>query len=102
MAFASKDFKEAIRLYSLAMKGDIAPEVETIYYLNRADAYLQLDQYEECLDDCDAALINDPSNITAYLKRASALSAKGEPERAIEVLSVASKIDVNNTEPRRL
>ena len=47
-------------------------------------------------------MINDPSNVTAHLKRATVFSAKGEPEIALEVLAIASKIDADNTELRKL
>lgn len=47
-----KNFKEAINNYTLAI--EIQPN--HIYYSNRANAYLELNQYEECIEDCIKAI----------------------------------------------
>ena len=47
-AFMARNFMEAINNYTSAI--EIQPN--HIYYSNRANAHLELNQFEECIKDC--------------------------------------------------
>ena len=51
-AFAAKNFDEAISNYSQA----IAIQPNHIYYANRANAYLEKNEFEQCITDCEESI----------------------------------------------
>jgi len=52
---------------------DVRADIEMDYYMKRADAYIQLKMYMECINDCDAARILVPSNLQSYMMSANAM-----------------------------
>ena len=69
------------------------------YYMKRADAYMEMKMYDDCIEDCDAARILFPSNVYIYLTSASALLEKGDHEEAMKMVETAKKIDKKSTLP---
>ena len=63
-AFMAKNFKEAINNYTLAI--EIQPN--HIYYSNRANAYLELNQFDECIEDCIKAIELDKTFSKSYYR----------------------------------
>jgi tetratricopeptide (TPR) repeat protein len=43
-----------------------------VYYANRALAYLHLDKYQECVEDCDIAISIENRYKKSYLRKAEA------------------------------
>ena len=54
-AFANKNFEEAIKQYTLAIEITL-DKPNHIFYANRANAQLELCNYEECIADCNQAI----------------------------------------------
>jgi tetratricopeptide (TPR) repeat protein len=64
---------ESVRLYSEALKADIAAVRWTAILLsNRAAAYMSLHKYSEAVSDCHLAISKDPGFSKSYLRRARA------------------------------
>ena len=47
----------------------------------------------ECIDDCDAARILNPSDLQIYHTSATAMSQKGDFQEALNMVKIAKKID---------
>jgi len=47
-AFAAKNFSEAIKQFTMAIEITI-DQPNHIYYANRANCHLEIEQYEECI-----------------------------------------------------
>ena len=47
-----------------------------IYFANRANAYLELRNFDDCITDCDAAIKIDKNYSKTYLRKAKALILK--------------------------
>jgi tetratricopeptide (TPR) repeat protein len=54
-AFAQKKYTEAVKQYTMAI--EISQETPNhIYFANRANAYLEMGLFEECIADCNQAM----------------------------------------------
>ena len=62
--YASKNYKEAINLYSQAVDAFPRPE----FYGNRAAAYIATYKFKEALSDCLNAIELDPNFRKAYIR----------------------------------
>lgn len=67
-AYGSKDFNNAIELYSKA----ILCKPEAVYYSNRAACYNALADWEKVVEDTTAAINLDPEYVKAMNRRANA------------------------------
>jgi tetratricopeptide (TPR) repeat protein len=72
-AFANKNFQEAIKQYTLAIEVTLE-KPNHVYFSNRANAYLEMGNYEECIGDCNYALHIEPNFAKAYFRKAKALA----------------------------
>ncbi|KAG1734694.1 phosphoprotein phosphatase [Suillus paluster] len=79
-AFASHDFVEAIRLYSLAI--ELNP-LDATYWCNRAAARTKLEEYGFALADASKAIEVDPKYAKAYYRRATCYLQIAKPQLAI-------------------
>ena len=43
-----------------------------VYYANRANVYIELLKYKNCIEDCDTAIKIDPKFVKSYLRKAKA------------------------------
>ncbi|PVV02786.1 hypothetical protein BB560_002754, partial [Smittium megazygosporum] len=91
--FKGKDYAQAIKHYSKAIELD--PK-NSIYYVNRAIAYLKIEQYEKADADCTQGLKIDPKNIKAFWRRAVAKEQLGKLEEAKNDLDSAVSLEPNN------
>ena len=69
-ALTQKNYKQAIELYSLAIKED--PSYTKAYY-NRANAKLTIKAYEDAINDFDLTIRQDPDFKKAHLYKGYAL-----------------------------
>lgn len=94
-AFKRGDWKQAIDLYSAAIKLDntLLPA-----YNNRALAYLKIQRYAEALADSAVLLEREPSNVKALLRHAAAAEALGDVSTAESDLNKVLEIEPNNKE----
>uniref|UniRef100_A0A7S1AJ66 Uncharacterized protein n=1 Tax=Noctiluca scintillans TaxID=2966 RepID=A0A7S1AJ66_NOCSC len=84
--FKNGAYRDALQLYSKAINAG-ADKVETAkLYANRAAAWLTLEAYQEAIQDCQAAIVLDPTYARAYVRLASALCEVGKIDEAMAVL----------------
>ncbi|CAD8056186.1 unnamed protein product [Paramecium primaurelia] len=89
-AFLNRQYSKAIMLYSKALQLEENP----IFYNNRSQAYLQTDELELALQDCNKALQLNPSYVKATTNKAQVLYEMGYLQEAIECLQ-----SINNHTP---
>lgn len=73
-AFMAGDYQEAIRQYTIAIELTF-DSPSPIYYANRANAHLELHNYEESINDCNKAIEIDATFVKSHYRRAKALWA---------------------------
>ncbi|PRQ18095.1 putative 43kDa postsynaptic protein [Rosa chinensis] len=73
-AYKKKDFDTAIQHYTKAMEID---DEDISYLLNRAATYLEMGQYDECIEDCDKAVEKGREVRADFKMIAKALTRKG-------------------------
>lgn len=78
-AFKNKNFEEAIRLYTQAIRFKADP----VFYSNRAACYANIGMHDKVLEDCDVALLLNPTYTKALSCRAQALERKGDLYEAL-------------------
>ncbi|KAJ3372459.1 RNA polymerase II-associated protein 3 [Allomyces arbusculus] len=91
--FKKAKYAKAIQHYARAIALD---PTDAVFYLNRAAAYLKLDQNEAAEQDCDAALQRDPKSVKALFRRATARRATGNTAGAIADLERALVLEPMN------
>ena len=74
--FLAKNFKEAVELYTSAIELSLE-NPNAVYFSNRANAKLELFDFQGCIDDCDEAIKIDKSYVKSYLRKAKALTVLG-------------------------
>ena len=77
-------------------------EPDRIYFGNRANAHLALEQYDQCIQDCDQAIALDPDYVKAYYRKARALFDQGKAVEASEACYYALTLDAESNELRTL
>ena len=80
-AFRAKKFDEAVRLYGAAIAASPAPV--SVYFSNRAAAFLLQNKLDEALADARESVRLDPSNSKGFLRVGKALYALGKYSEAI-------------------
>ena len=70
-AYKNKEYLKAINYYSKAIQYN--PQ-DPNFYSNRALCYFNMENFKECVRDCDLAIDLNPSFVKAYRKKASALA----------------------------
>lgn len=80
-SFQKGEYEKAVELYSRS----IACDPDAISALgNRSIAYLKLEKYHECVDDCTSVLETDGGHVKSYLRRGTAKQHLGQMQGAIE------------------
>ncbi len=62
-------------------------------YVNRANTYLNDNQYEKAISECTKAIQLEPHLYIAYINRASAYSMKGQYELVINDCNLAIQLE---------
>lgn len=88
--FKMKEFEAAKRLYTQAIE---AKRDEPVAYLNRAACNLNLKLYYDVLEDCNQAIMLDPTMCKAFYRRANALFELSRLNLSRADYSRASKLD---------
>lgn len=91
-AFKSKNFEQAKEFYSKALelipnhekKKEESKQTLSILYCNRGATYLQLNNFEECLKDCNSALELSPNLVKALYRRCLAYEGLKEYKLAFD------------------
>lgn len=83
-AFKAKDYRKAIELWTEAVQVDPKNKDQNAKILqNRAQAYINLKEYDNAVNDCTEALKLDPSYLKAQKIRAKAHGGAGNWEEAV-------------------
>lgn len=83
-AFKAKDYRRAIELYTQAVEVDPSnKDMNAKILQNRAQAYINLKEYDSAVDDCTEALRLDPGYVKAMKMRAKAYGGAGSWEDAV-------------------
>lgn len=72
-------------------------EVKSDCYCNRAACYVQLYEPVKVRDDCNAALLLNPNNVKALLRRGQALEGLEKYKDSLADFQQALKLDPNNS-----
>lgn len=97
--FKSGDYQQAVDIYTSAL--DVALEDREVLLAvlsNRAACFLKLERYQDCIDDCSAALEINGSQPKPYYRRATAHESTGDLQSAFKDLSKLIQIDPKNVE----
>ena len=95
-AFISGKYSEAVSLYSKA----IEMQPNHVYFANRANAYLEMDENEKCLGDCEAAISLDKTYFKAFYRKALALYNLEKHDEALKVLGEAKQLEDSDLVPK--
>ena len=68
---------------------------QAILYLQRAQGYVRLQQFDRALQDYDASLKCDPNSAIAYGEQALVYNQIGDPDRALQRADQAIRFDPN-------
>ena len=98
-AFMTGDYISAIKHYTVAI--EITLETPSaIYYANRANAHLELQNYEECIADCNMAIQIDPTFHKSFYRRAKALWRQDKLQEAADSIKQGIELDPDNGDYR--
>ncbi|RUP42945.1 hypothetical protein BC936DRAFT_137855 [Jimgerdemannia flammicorona] len=97
--FGRKEYVAAIASYTRAL--EVEPG-SAIVLSNRAQAYLKLEQFQQALDDVEAALKIDDGSVKTRLRYAKALYGSRKYEEASVVLQKLVQLDAKITEINEL
>ncbi len=89
----SNDFLKASEFYTKCIEVD---EKNPVAYLNRSLCYVKLNKADLAISDCLFVLQNDPKNVKALYRQASAHRIKQELELAKSILLNLLKLEPNN------
>ncbi|KAK7489869.1 hypothetical protein BaRGS_00018891 [Batillaria attramentaria] len=87
--YISENYQRAVELYSEALTGDSSSEDILV---NRAQAYLKLNQYQDAIADCDKALVQNSKNVKAYLRKGTALFNLGDYRKALDTFKEGAAV----------
>ncbi|KAL3759478.1 hypothetical protein ACHAWU_000777 [Discostella pseudostelligera] len=73
-----------------------------VYYANRAACLLHLGRNGEVIDDCDIAILYNPTYTKAYLRRCTAQERVENTEEALKDARLALQLEPNNNATRKL
>mmetsp|Transcript_99683 Transcript_99683/g.282086 ORF Transcript_99683/g.282086 Transcript_99683/m.282086 type:complete len:952 (-) Transcript_99683:54-2909(-) len=96
-AYKAKDWKEALRCYSAALRGCKPDSAIAVACLNnRAACHAQLKDHESVILDTTAVIEKEPANLKALLRRMVSLDDQGRREEALKDASSVLTMDEKN------
>lgn len=101
-AFKAGNYEDAISLYTEALSVDENHKETTIFYKNRAAAYLKISEFDLADRDCKASLALVASDPKTMFRRAQALEGLGKVEEAYKSAKDAWNVDPSNKELQRM
>lgn len=76
----AKDFESALKMYSMAIE---TYSNEGVYFSNRSQCFLELEKYEECIEDTKKAITIDSRFAKSYFRQMKAYEKMGQNMRAL-------------------
>lgn len=101
-AFKAGNYEDAIALYTDALSIDDSHKETSVFYKNRAAAYLKISEFDLAERDCKAALALSSSDPKTMFRRAQALEGLGRIEEAYKSAKDAWNVDPSNKELQRM
>jgi DnaJ homolog subfamily C member 7 len=93
--FASGHIDEAKELYTraLSMLSESTDDsrLKATCYANRAAAWLTLEMYSNCIQDCNMVLQIDPAYFKAYVRKAKAMTQQGQLQQVVDAWAEAAE-----------
>lgn len=86
--YVSENYQRAVALYTEAVSEDPNSEDALV---NRAQAQLKLNHYQDAIEDCDKALVLNSRNVTAYLRKGTALFHQENYRQALDLFKEGSQ-----------
>jgi tetratricopeptide (TPR) repeat protein len=79
----------------LLARKNLPAKSQAILYLQRAQGYVRLQQFDRALQDYDASLKRNPNFAIAYAERAVVYNQIGDPDHALQSADQAIRLDPN-------
>nr|NP_524664.1 spaghetti [Drosophila melanogaster]AAF47175.1 spaghetti [Drosophila melanogaster]AHB12554.1 FI17138p1 [Drosophila melanogaster]CAB64598.2 spaghetti [Drosophila melanogaster] len=92
------EYEKAIVAYSTAIA--VYPH-DPIYHINRALCYLKQESFDQCVEDCEAAIALDKLCVKAYYRRMQANESLGNNMEALKDCTTVLAIEPKNIEAKR-
>ncbi|XP_017016841.1 RNA polymerase II-associated protein 3 [Drosophila kikkawai] len=92
------EYDRAIEAYSEAIK--VYP-YDPVYYINRALCYIRQERYDNCVEDCEAAIELDKLCVKAYYRRMQANESLGNNMEALKDCTTVLAIEPKNIEAKK-
>ncbi|KAH8401916.1 hypothetical protein KR009_008697 [Drosophila setifemur] len=92
------DYDRAMEAYSEAI--NVYP-YDPIYYINRALCYLKKENFDNCVEDCEAAIALDKLCVKAYYRRMQANESLGNNMEALKDCTTVLTIEPKNIEAKQ-
>eukprot|EP00039_Didymoeca_costata_P008581 m.113710 g.113710 ORF g.113710 m.113710 type:complete len:506 (-) comp14145_c0_seq1:60-1577(-) len=105
VAFKRKDYDAALQLYTRAIESSPPESAEecAAFFGNRAAVHWHLNQFEECVKDCEEALQRKPTYKKVAVRQAHALQNLGQIDAAIsKVQNILINLDPYHAETQAL
>lgn len=67
-----------------------------VYFSNRANCYLELKQFDECINDCDIAIDLNQDYAKSWFRKAVALTYLQKLDEAIKTFNKGFELDPDN------
>ena len=80
-AFVAKQYDKAIEYYSAAINLD---DKNPIYFSNRAQVFIELEDFGKAIEDSDTAIALNPQFTRAYMRKATAYFEQPHIEGSLE------------------
>lgn len=93
-AFVDEDFQQAVDLYSQAIRLDSS---NAMFFVNRAQANIKLENFTDAVVDANRAIELDPSVSKAYLRKGIACFSLEEYQTAKAAFKAGSALDAGNS-----
>lgn len=93
-AFVDEDFEQAVDLYSQAIRLDSS---NAMFFVNRAQANIKLENFTDAVADANRAIELDPSVSKAYLRKGIACFSLEEYQTAKAAFKAGSALDAGNS-----
>ncbi|KAL8616757.1 hypothetical protein ACOMHN_017794 [Nucella lapillus] len=87
--YISENYQRAVELYTEAVSQD--PNSEEAW-VNRAQAHLKLNHYQDAVKDCDKTLVLNSRNVKAYLRKGTALFYLEEYGQALDTFKEGAQL----------
>ncbi|XP_066492678.1 protein unc-45 homolog B [Tiliqua scincoides] len=94
--FQAKDYENAIKSYSAALKLAKDKTLQAVLYRNRAACFLKKESYVQVATDASRAIDIDPSDIKALYRRSQALEKLGKLDQAFKDIQRCATIEPRN------